>query len=216
VRLYYVVIAFISIKGGVGKSTLAAHAYGYAKREGLNVWLVDMDTQGTSSAWVDGEKQDAQCHHITDPVEASKAIEARRADNDLVIVDGGAGLADATKIGLMYADIAVIPTRASRIDYNATMEVLRLANDARVERGGKKAAKILVVPSMIGAGHLTTNQLLDSLEELGVPIGQPIHQRSAYAKAAGDMNFVWDHKDNNATAEVEMLMQSLLERKDNA
>jgi len=210
-----VVIAFISIKGGVGKSTLAAHAYGYAKREGLNVWLVDMDAQGTSSAWVDGEKQDAQCYHITDPSEASKAIEARRADSDLVIVDGGAGLTDATKIGLMAVDIAVIPTRASRIDYKATEQVLCLADDVRVARG-KKAAKILVVPSMISAGQLTTNQLLDSLEELGVPIGQPIHQRSAYAKAAGDMNFVWDHKDNNATAEVEMLMQSLLERKDNA
>ena len=85
------VIAFISIKGGVGKSTLAAHAYGYAKREGLNVWLVDTDAQGSSSAWVDGEKEDAQCYHITDPVEAAKAIKARRADSDLVIVDGGAG-----------------------------------------------------------------------------------------------------------------------------
>ena len=203
------------MKGGVGKTTLAVHAYGYAKREGLNVWLVDMDAQGSSSAWLDGNDSDAQCYHLPNTKEASEAIAARRADSDLVIVDGGAGLADATKIGLMYADIAVIPTRASRIDYNATMEVLRLANNARVERK-KKAAKILVVPSMVGAGHLTTNQLLDSLEELEVPIGQPIHQRSAYAKAAGDMNFVWDHKDNNATAEVEMLMQSLLERKDNA
>jgi len=202
------------MKGGVGKTTLAVHAYGYAKREGLNVWLVDMDAQGSSSAWVDGEKKDAQCHHITDPVEASKAIAARRADSDLVIVDGGAGLMDATKAGLLVADLAVIPTRASRIDYNATMEVLRLANQIRVERGkrGEKAAKILVVPSMVSAGQLTTNQLLDELEELGVPVGQPIHQRSAYAKAAGDMNFVWDHKDNNATAEVEMLMQSLLEK----
>ena len=205
------VVAFISIKGGVGKSTLAAHAYGYAKREGLNVWLVDMDAQGSSSAWLDGNETDAQCYHLPDSKEALEAIAARRADSDLVIVDGGAGLMDATKAGLLVADLAVIPTRASRIDYNATMEVLRVANQVRVERGSA-SAKILVVPSMVSAGQLTTNQLLDELEELGVPVGQPIHQRSAYAKAAGDMNFVWDHKDNNATAEVEMLMQSLLEK----
>ena len=215
VRLYCVVIAFISIKGGVGKSTLAAHAYGYAKREGLNVWLVDMDEQGSSSAWLDGNETDAQCYHITNPVEASKCVEATKDDCDLVIVDGGAGLTDATKIGLLFADIAVIPTRASRLDFNVTEQVLCLADEARVQRG-KKAAKILVVPSMINAGQLTTSKLLDRLEELGQPIGQPIHQRSAYAKAAEDMNFVWDQKDNNATAEVEMLMQSLLETKEDA
>ena len=205
------VIAFISMKGGVGKTTLAVHAYGYAKREGLNAWLVDMDSQGSSSAWLDGNDKDAQCYHLPDSKDAAEAITARRADSDIVILDGGAGLVDATKTGLLVADLAVIPTRASRIDYNATMEVLRVANQVRVERG-RGAANILVVPSMINAGQLTTNQLLDELEELGVSVGQPIHQRSAYAKAAGDMNFVWDQKDNNATAEVEMLMQSLLEK----
>ena len=33
-KLLPVIIAFISLKGGVGKSTLAVHAYGYAQREG--------------------------------------------------------------------------------------------------------------------------------------------------------------------------------------
>jgi cellulose biosynthesis protein BcsQ len=209
--VFVVIIAFISMKGGVGKSTLAAHAYSYAKRQGLNVWLVDMDAQGSSSAWLDGNEENAQCYHIPKPADAVEAIKTRNADSDVVIVDGGGGLELATKAGLMVADLAVIPTRASRIDYNATMEVLRLANQVRVERG-RDAARVLVVPSMIMAGQLTTNQLLDELEELEVPIGQPIHQRSVFAKAAGDMNFVWDHKDSNAIAEVEMLMQSILEK----
>ena len=156
------VVAFISMKGGVGKTTLAVHAYGYAKREGLNVWLVDMDAQGSSSAWLDGNESDAQCYHLTDHQEAKEAIAARRADSDLVIVDGGAGLMDATKAGLVVADIAVIPTRASRIDYTATMEVLRVANQVRVERG-RQSAKILLVPSMVIAVQLTTNQHLVDL-----------------------------------------------------
>ena len=89
------------------------------------------------------------------------------------------------------------------------MEVLRLANQTKVARG-KNAARVMVVLSMIQAGQLVTNQLLDELDELEVPIGQPIHQRAAFTKSAGDLNYVWNQKDSNATAEVEMLMQSVL------
>jgi len=87
--------------------------------------------------------------------------------------------------------------------------VLKLANQAKVARG-KNAARVLVVPSMIQAGQLVTSQLLDELEDLSVPIGPAIHQRASFVKVAGD-NDVWNQKDSNATAEIEMLMQSLIE-----
>lgn len=205
------IIAFISLKGGVGKSTLAVHAYGYAKREGMSAWLVDMDVQASGSQWLDGIDPEANCYHLPDEDEAKKAIKARSGDSDVVVVDGGGGLIGPTKVGLMIADLVVIPVKASRLDYTATMEVLRLANQAKVARG-KNAARIIVVPSMIQAGQLVTNQLLDELEELSVPVGPAIHQRSAFAKAAGDLNYVWNQKDSNATAEIEMLMQSIIQK----
>ncbi|MFZ9079720.1 MAG: ParA family protein [Alphaproteobacteria bacterium] len=204
------IIAFISLKGGVGKSTLAVHAYGYAKREGMSVWLVDTDIQGSASQWLDAIDPEANCYHLTDASDAEKAVKARNADSDIVIIDGGAGLVEPTKVGLMLADVVVIPTKASRLDYTATMEVLRLANQAKVARG-KKAAQVIVVPSMIQAGQLVTSQLLDELDELSVPVGPAIHQRASFAKCAGE-NYVWNQKDNNATAEVEMLMQSIIEK----
>ena len=203
------IIAFISLKGGVGKSTLAVHAYGYAAREGKNAWLVDMDVQGSASQWLDDIDSNANCYHLPDAVEAEKAVKARSMDSDIVVLDGGGGLIEPTKVGLMLADLVVIPVKASRLDYTATMEVLRLANQAKVARG-KNAARIIVVPSMIQAGQLVTNQLLDELEDLSVPVGPAIHQRSAFAKCAGE-NYVWNQKDSNAIAEVEMLMQSLIE-----
>ena len=203
------IIAFISLKGGVGKSTLAVHAYGYAKREGMNAWLVDMDVQASASQWLDAIDSESNCYHLPDVNDAEKAIKARSSDSDIVIIDGGGGLIQPTKAGLMLADLVVIPTKASRLDYAATLEVLRLANQAKVARG-KNAARVIVVPSMIQAGQLVTSQLLDELEELSVPIGPAIHQRASFAKVAGD-NYVWNQKDSNATAEIEMLMQSLIE-----
>jgi len=209
--VYAVIIAFVSMKGGVGKSTLAVHAYAYAKREGKSAWLVDMDPQRSSSEWLDGNDSNAKCYHLTKTEDAAAAVRERSKDTDWVIIDGGGGLIDPTRVGLLLADVVVIPTKASRIDYSATMEVLRLANQARVERG-KNAARVMVVPSMVMAGQLVTNQLIDELEQLSVTIGPAIHHRSAFAKAAGDMNFVWAQKDAHAIAEIELLMQSIEEK----
>jgi chromosome partitioning protein len=202
------IVAFVSMKGGVGKSTLAVHAYEYARRNGMSAWLVDMDPQASSSQWLDANDPDSNCYHLTDTVEATKAAQARNADHDWVIIDGGGGLANATKAGMLIADHILIPTKASLIDYTATLEVLRLANQVRAERG-REAGSVTVVPSMIMAGQLMTNKLMDELDKLGITIGTPIHHRAAFTKAAGDGNFVWDQHDSNATAEIELLMQSI-------
>jgi chromosome partitioning protein len=205
------IIAFVSMKGGVGKSTLAVHAYEYARRNGMSAWLVDMDPQASSSQWLDANDADANCYHLPNTVDATQAALERNKDNDWVIIDGGGGLANATKAGMLIADHVLIPTKASRIDYTATLEVLRLANQVRVERG-REAGSVSVVPSMIMAGQLMTSKLLEELEELGISVTTPIHQRAAFAKAAGDTNFVWDQHDSNATAEIELLMQSIQEK----
>jgi len=202
------ILAVVSMKGGVGKSTLAVHAYEYARRQGKSAWLVDMDPQASSSQWLDSNDPDSNCYHLPDTVEATKAALARNEDHDWVVIDGGGGLANATKAGMLIADHIIIPTKASLIDYTATLEVLRLANQVRTERG-KGAGSVTVVPSMIQAGQLMTNKLMDELEKLGVTIGTPIHNRAAFAKAAGDGNFVWDQTDGNAMAEIELLMQSI-------
>jgi cellulose biosynthesis protein BcsQ len=61
------------MKGGVGKSTLAVHAYEYARRQRQSAWLVDMDPQGSSSAWLDGNDPKANCYHLVDPKQALAA-----------------------------------------------------------------------------------------------------------------------------------------------
>lgn len=202
------IIAFVSMKGGVGKSTLAVHAYAYAKRQGKKAWLVDMDPQASSSQWLDNNDPDSNCYHLPDTVDATQAALERNKDNDWVVIDGGGGLANATKAGMLIADHTLIPTQASIIDYTATLEVLRLANRVRVERG-REAGSVTVIPSMIQPGQLMTNKLMDELESLDVNIGPPIHRRSAFAKAAGDGKFIWDQSDGSAIAEIELLMQSI-------
>lgn len=44
-------IAFLSQKGGSGKTTLAVHTAVAAEESGEKVFLIDTDPQGSSQAW---------------------------------------------------------------------------------------------------------------------------------------------------------------------
>ncbi|MDB4798599.1 ParA family protein [Verrucomicrobia bacterium] len=201
------ILAFASMKGGTGKSTLAAHSYGYLKREGISRWLVDMDPQASSFDWLKENDAESDCEHLTDLKQASEAIRERSHGSDVVIIDGAGALSDPTKAALLVADIVVVPCRPSRMDFRATQAVLEMAKEANRHRD--RPVKVLVVPSMVRSNDSMSWQLQSELEGLGVPITPSVSYRVSFAKAAGDCDFVWDHNDNQATAEVEMLMEGI-------
>jgi cellulose biosynthesis protein BcsQ len=204
-----VIIAYTNLKGGCGKSTLAAHSYGYLKREGVSRWLVDSDPQASSSDWLTGNDSEADCYHLTDPKDVSEASEERAKDNDVVIIDAAGTLNDISKTVMMIADVVMVPCRPSRMDYKATVEVLKLANQVNSIR--KKPFTVMVIPMMVRTGETMTYQLMDALPNLDVPVAPSVSHRSAYVKAASDENFVWDQNDSKATAEIELLMEFIKE-----
>lgn len=201
------ILAFASMKGGTGKSTLAAHSYGYLRREGVSRWLIDMDPQASSFDWLKDNDPDSTCEHVTDLKQASEAIRARARGSDVVIVDGAGALTDPTKAALLVADVVVVPCRPSRMDFKATQAVLDLAKEANRHRD--RPVKVLIVPSMVRTNDSMSWQLHDELADLGVPIAPAVSYRVSFAKAAGDGDFVWDHNDNQATAEIELLMEGI-------
>ena len=199
------ILAYTNLKGGCGKSTLAAHSYGYLKREGVSRWLVDSDPQASSSDWLTGNDPESNCYHLTDPTDVAEATTERAKDNDVVIVDAAGRLDDVSKSVLMIADVVMIPCRPSRLDYEATTQVLKLVEQANAIR--KRPIKPMVVPMMVRSNDSMSWQLRDELAELDVDVTPPVSYRVAFAKAAGDENFVWDHNDSQATAEIELLME---------
>ena len=202
------IVAFISMKGGSGKSTLAAHAYGFDTSEKISTALVDMDPQGSSSEWVSGQDPEAEAYHITDTQTAVEAIQGLHQKHSLVILDGAGALHEPTKAALLLADTVAIPCRPGRMDFSATVEILRLANEANKSR--RTPLNVLVIPSMVRRGETVTEQLLEELDSLKVKIGPSTSYRAAYSKASSDMNYVWDGKDSQAAAEAEILMQYLI------
>lgn len=112
------VIAFVSQKGGVGKSTLSRALAREAAAGGLAVKIADLDTQqGTSVDW---HRQ--RLNSAIDPtvaVEAFKTAEQALGianGYDLLVIDGPARTSKATLAIATVADLVVQPTGASADD----------------------------------------------------------------------------------------------------
>lgn len=124
------IVAFLSQKGGVGKSTLARALAREGSNSGLSVKLADLDTQqGTVSDW---HRQRLNNGHIgVGSVEvfrsAREAIE-QSGGFDLIVIDGAARASQETLEIARASDTVVLPACASRDDL---MPAVKLANELR-------------------------------------------------------------------------------------
>lgn len=113
-----VIVAFVSQKGGVGKSTLARALAREAAAGGLSVKIADLDIQqGTSAEWNRLRLSLGLHPMISVEVFATAAQAIKVADNyNLLIIDGPARTSKATLEIAKVANLIVQPSGASRDD----------------------------------------------------------------------------------------------------
>ena len=125
------VLTFASQKGGSGKTSLAASIAVAATQEGETVAAIDIDQQGSLSAW--GRRRQAD----DIPVEAAEAGKLRAMIRDhrrasrvsLLVVDTPGLFGPAVTLALQDADYCLIPIKPSILDVEAakpTVDQLRL------------------------------------------------------------------------------------------
>ncbi len=109
------IIAFVSQKGGVGKSTLARALGREAAASGLTVKIADLDTQQATSVDWYRLRLDADIEPVV-PVELFRTAEQALAianHYDLLVIDGPARTSKATLDLAKVANLVVQPTGAS-------------------------------------------------------------------------------------------------------
>lgn len=106
------IIAFISQKGGVGKSTLSQALVTEAQKQKISVLLADCDPQQASSHQWSKIKGKINCQVFS----SVKDIWPLTKQHNLIVIDGPARTSQATKEIAQYANLIVQPTGASRLD----------------------------------------------------------------------------------------------------
>jgi chromosome partitioning protein len=136
------IIAFISQKGGVGKSTLSQALAVEAQKQKIKVLLADCDyQQGTSYEWNKVNKK-IDCRLFKQVREIWPLIN----EYDLIIIDSPARTSQGTLEISQYANLIVQPTGASRADLIPAVKEFHALKEAGVNK-----KKLLFLLSRIGS-----------------------------------------------------------------
>jgi chromosome partitioning protein len=110
-------IAFVTQKGGAGKSTLASSVAVAARAAGERVFIIDLDPLQTLVKWAGArESSDIGVEHVP-PSKLSKAIAAlEKKGVTLVVVDAPGQDGEPSAAAMRVADLCVIPARPNAFD----------------------------------------------------------------------------------------------------
>jgi chromosome partitioning protein len=170
-------LAFLSQKGGSGKTTLAVHTAVAAQEDGERVVIVDTDLQKSATTWSDARQADTPA---VAPVAAAALNDVMTASRDdamtLCIIDTAPHAApDAARVAAL-ADLVVIPCRPTAFDLAAAGSAVEI-----VKAAGARAVFVLSACPLRAPEIAETRAVL---EGYGFPVAPvPISERRAFSRA---------------------------------
>jgi chromosome partitioning protein len=118
-------IALANSKGGTGKSTLCAALGVAAEASGERCFLIDLDPQGSLSAWSERRRAETPPVDRIQPDRLATAMAGlAQASYTLAVIDTPGLDTSATAAAMRAADLTIIPARASTLDLEATRPTL--------------------------------------------------------------------------------------------
>lgn len=204
-----VVVAFISQKGGVGKSTLSRALAREAAAGGLRAKVADLDTQqGTSVDW---HRQ--RLHAGIEPVVSIEAFataaQALRVANsfDILVLDGPARTSQATLEIARAANLVVQPTGASLDDLRPAVREFHA-----LVKAGVPASRLTFALNRIGTAA-EENETRAYLAEAGYTVLDGcLLERPAYRQAQNAGNAITETRYPALNERADKLIQSLIDR----
>lgn len=166
------VVALISSKGGVGKTTLAVSIAAELLKRGKPVTLIDADPQpgGGVSQWHAAGEALAAVRLLVDRTEKAAAIAADEAqDGATVLVDVAGAFTRTTLAILDAADLVLIPCRPSALD---AVRAIHVAETASSSSKPKVAVVLNGVTRSAMPDHIRSELTEAGLRVLKTEIGQ--------------------------------------------
>ena len=205
------ILALANSKGGVGKSTIAVHLAVWMLEKGKNLVFIDSDVQGSSSVWLREAAPDIKTIRLLTADDILEQLPKLAVEYDYVVADGPAGLSEVTRSILCLSDLAIFPCGPSVLDLRAVIDALEVNKQIQAVRKG--LPREIVVPNKLQTQYRLSKELLQTVKGMGMPVGEGLRLRQAYADAAGQGTVVWrmnTQSAKDATAELQFLFQQLL------
>jgi chromosome partitioning protein len=203
------IIAFVSQKGGVGKSTLSRALAREAAAGGLTVKIADLDTQqGTSADW-NRIRLNARIEPVLAVEAFATATQALRvADHyNLLIIDGPARTSSGTLEIAKIADLVVQPTGASVDDLRPAVREFHALVQA-----GIPTAKLVFALNRIGT-PVEESEARAYLAQAGYAVLDGcLLERPAYRKAQNVGHSIMETSYRNLNVKADAFIQALIDR----
>jgi chromosome partitioning protein len=171
-------LAFLSQKGGSGKTTISIHIAIAACDAGEKVLLFDTDPQGSASAWAQVRKTEyPTVKKATAGPPLSHLLDRAKAENySLVIFDTPPHTTAGVDIIAKLADFLIIPCRPSVLD------LVAIASSVNIARASDKPAAFVL--NSCNPRVAETGQSRKALERHPYPVAPvEIGSRQAYSRA---------------------------------
>lgn len=205
------IIAVVNSKGGVGKSTLAGSMAAWLHELGHTVVLADCDSQNSSSEWIAEAAPQVKIARYESADEVLDGLPQLRKTADYVVCDGPGSQTETSRALLLWANLAVIPCKASMFEARALAKNTAFVRQAQTIRKGAPVA--VAVLSMVGKDFRLTKDMRDAADALKLPLAAThITLRQAYADAPGQSTLVWKmgYREKEAAKEIDTLFRELL------
>jgi chromosome partitioning protein len=182
-------IVVLNPKGGSGKTTLATNLASYFAASGKKTALMDYDSQGSSTFWVEQRPADRPAIQVIpaykQPAGVTRSWFLRVEPNtDCLIIDTAAALDFVTfQRTIQEASAIVIPVLPSDVDIHAVANSIgQLLTSARIERNDQRIA---VVANRVRKNTLVYQRLVHFLSSLRIPFVTTLRDTHNYINAAG-------------------------------
>lgn len=176
------VITIASIKGGVGKTTLAILLSTELALEGYRVAMLDCDLNQHGVAFAD--KADIPQFTVVGDVDENNVLprlrEARET-NDLVVIDLPGMSSTLALKAYQRSDLVLIPSRTSLPDLRDAIRTNTQVDDAQDLRGSSIARSIVWTCIAAGFESRASRHVREAVEGRGIPVlARGLMDRTAY------------------------------------
>lgn len=196
------IISVTSLKGGVGKSTIAQNLAVCMAHNGYKVCIADADTNQSSLRWSSLRSDELPTIPAfgTPEKTLSANIKQLAIDYEIVIIDGTPTLDKITSKIILLADLLLVPILPSGLDIWATEQFLERYEDAKIEK--EKEIPAFMILNQYQSNITFNREVKEALTETSIQLfDSTLRPRTAYREVIIQGKGVLEYKDEKAKAE---------------